>query len=154
MEKQYLTKEKLIELKAELLNLKTKKRLDVAERLKRAKELGDLSENSEYFEAREEQSRVEGRILELDEMLRNAEVFEKRHGVNNGNIQVGSTVIAEKNGQKMNFEIVGSNEANPEKGIISNESPIGKAFLDKKPGDIVSVNTPKGKMEYKIISIE
>ncbi len=152
MDKQYLTKERLEQLKAELHDLKTKKRLDVAERLKRAKELGDLSENSEYFEAREEQGHVEGQIFELEEMLRNAEVFEKRHG--NGTVRIGTTVVVEKGGQRMNFVIVGSNEAKPEASLISNESPLGKAFLEKKPGDIVIVTTPKGKVEYKIISIE
>lgn len=152
MDKQYLTKKKLEELKEELFELKTQKRQDVAERLKRAKELGDLSENSEYFEAREEQGRVEGKILELEEMLRNAKVFEKHSG--DDNVQIGSTVVTEKNGQNSTFIIVGSNEAKPEEGMISNESPLGKAFLDKKPGDTVSVVTPKGKVEYKIISLE
>ena len=152
MDKQYLTRERLEQLKAELLELKTKKRLEVAERLKRAKELGDLSENSEYFEAREEQGHVEGRIFELEEMLRNAEIFEMKQG--DGIVNVGSTVVVERSGVQTKFMIVGSSEAKPVEGKISNESPLGSAFLGKKPGDIAIVNAPKGKLEYKIISIE
>ncbi len=149
--KQYLTKEKLEELKNELNDLKTKRRLEVAERLQRAKELGDLSENVEYFEAREEQAQVEGRILQLEEMIKNAHVIEKAPS---GNVvKIGSTVIVKRGDEKMRFVIVGSNEAKPEEGLISNESPLGSAFLDKKTGDVVEVKTPKGKAEYKIISI-
>lgn len=154
MNKQYLTKEKLEELKEEFNNLKTIRRQEVAERLKRAKELGDLSENSEYFEAREEQSLVEGRILELEEIIKNAELIEKIPS--GGVVRIGSTVAVEKVGLpgQRKFHIVGSNEANPETGFISNESPFGKAFLDKKVGDIAVVSAPNGKVEYKIVSIE
>ena len=98
--------------------------------LKKAKELGDLSENSEYFEAREEQGHVEGRIFELEEMLRNAEIFERRHG--NGNVSIGATVVVERDGTQTKYVIVGSNEAKPDAGMISNESPLGSAFLNKK----------------------
>src|SRR3989344_7175583 len=111
MSKQYVTKEKLEELKAELQHLKTVRRLEVAERLKRAKELGDLSENSEYFEAREEQAVVEGRILELDETMKSAELIEKSPST--GIVKVGSTVVVSKGGQQSKYVIVGSNEANP-----------------------------------------
>ena len=153
MEKQYVTKERLAELQAELEELKTKKRRDVAERLQRAKELGDLSENSEYFEAREEQSHVEGKIFELEEMLRNVEVFEKHHG--DLVVQVGSTVIVQKDNARKEYAIVGSNEAKPEAGMISNESPLGKAFLNKRAGDSVHVTTPSGsKVQYKIVEIK
>lgn len=153
MSKQYFTKEKLDSLKAELNELKTQKRLEVADRLKKAKELGDLSENSEYFEAREEQALLESRIFELEEMLRNYEIIEK--GAASGIVKVGSTIEVEKGGQKSKFTIVGSNEAKPETGLISNESPLGKAFLDKKSGDVVIVTIPSGKkVEYKIVSIE
>ncbi|MDD5431254.1 MAG: transcription elongation factor GreA [Candidatus Pacebacteria bacterium] len=151
MEKQYLTKEKLEELKSELENLKTNRRLEVAERLQRAKELGDLSENSEYFEAREEQSQVENRIFEIEEMLRNYEIIKKQTA--GDTVRVGSTIAVEKGGKRMTFTIVGSNEANPEAGLISNESPLGKSFLGKKAGEKTSVVTPKGKTEYLIISI-
>lgn len=152
MSKQYVTKEKLEELKAELQHLKTVRRLEVAERLKRAKELGDLSENSEYFEAREEQAVMEGRILELEDTIKNAELIEKSPST--GIVKVGSTVVVEKGGQQRKFVIVGSNEANPATGLISNESPMGKVFLDKKVGDVAMVTTPKGKVEFKIVGIE
>ncbi len=148
----YLTPERLEELKKELEESKTKKRAEVAERLKRAKELGDLSENVEYQEAREEQAQVEGRILELEEIIKNASVIQKtgKQGV----VQMGSTVIAEKNGQEIKFRIVGSNETKPEAGQISNESPLGKAFMNRKIGEVVKVKTPSGEATYKIIKIE
>ena len=152
--KQYLTKEKLEELKNELSDLKTNKRVEVAEKLKRAKELGDLSENSEYFEAREEQGQVESRIFELEETLKDVELIEKSHSGKTGIVKVGSTVEVSKAGKKMKFFIVGSSEAKPEEGYISNESPLGKAFLGKKSGDVVLVQVPSGKVEYKIVSVE
>jgi transcription elongation factor GreA len=151
-DKQYFTKERLEELKKELEDLKIRKRIEVGERLKRAKELGDLSENSEYFEAREEQAQVEMRILELEEMIKNAEVIEKTVSV--GVVSIGSTVEVERNGQRMRFTIVGSNEAKPEDGLISNESPLGSAFLGKKSGDRALVKTPSGEAEYTILTIE
>lgn len=147
----YLTPERLEELKQELNQLKTEKRADVAERLKRAKELGDLSENAEYMEAREEQTQVETRIAELEEMVKNAAVI--RH-TNGGKVQIGSTVEVEKGSQKMTLTIVGPNETDPGAGKISNESPLGKAFLGKNSGDSVKVKTPAGEATYKIISIK
>lgn len=148
----YLTAERLEELKKELNELKMSKRAEVAERLKRAKELGDLSENAEYMEAREEQTQVETRIFELEEMIKNAAVI-KQGGIG-GRSQIGSTVEVERNGQKTSFTIVGPNEANPEAGKISHESPLGKAFLDKKSGDVVKVKTPAGEASYKIINVK
>lgn len=152
MDKQYFTKERLEELKKELEFLKTQKRIEIGERLKRAKELGDLSENSEYFEAREEQAQVETQIAELEEMIKHAAIIEK--SLSTAVISVGSTVVADRNGQHMKFTIVGSNEAKPEAGLISNESPLGSSFLGKKAGDKVVVHAPSGKIEYSIISIE
>lgn len=151
MEKQYFSKERLEELKQELAELKTTKRIEIGERLKRAKELGDLSENAEYHETREEQAQLEKRIVELEDMIKNAEVIEKSHST--AAVSVGSTVEADKGGERRKFTIVGSNEANPSAGLISNESPLGNAFLGKKIGEIVTVKTPAGKAEYKIISI-
>jgi transcription elongation factor GreA len=151
MDKQYFTKERLEALKEELADLKTRRRIEVGERLKRAKELGDLSENSEYFEAREEQAQVETRIGELEDMIKNAEIIEK--STSTSAVSIGSTLEVEKNGQRRKFTIVGSNEAKPEAGLISNESPLGKAFLGKKVSDKVMVTTPAGKAEYTIISI-
>lgn len=152
MDQYYLTTERLEELKQELGALKTTKRIEVAERLKRAKELGDLSENSEYFEAREEQAQVETRIVELEEMVKNASVIKMTSG--KSKVQIGSTIDVSKDGQKSTFTIVGSNEASPETGRISNESPLGQSFLGKEAGDSVKVKTPKGEVVYKIIRIE
>lgn len=152
MEQYYLTSERLKELKAELELLRTAKRIEVAERLKRAKELGDLSENSEYIEAREEQGHVESRIFELEEMVKNAAIIKK--SVSKDIVCIGSTVRVSKDGKESSFTIVGSNEARPESGLISNESPLGRSFLDKKAGDEVTVEAPAGTMVYKIIAIE
>lgn len=152
MDNYYLTPERLEELKAELNELKTTKRIEVSERLKRAKELGDLSENSEYFEAREEQSQVESRIFELEEMIKNASLISKVGG--SKKVGIGSTFEVSRDGKKTKFTIVGSNEAKPEVGLISNESPLGREFLGKAAGDTVKVKTPKGDATYKIASIE
>ena len=148
----YLTPERFEELKNELNNLKTVRRIEVADRLKRAKELGDLSENAEYTEAREEQTAIETRIVELEEMMKNASVIQG--GVGKDKVRVGSTVEVEKNKQQMKYKIVGPEEANPAGGLISNESPLGKSFLDKKVGDSVKVKTPSGEVTYKILNIE
>lgn len=152
MDQYYLTQERLEELKVELNHFKTVKRAEVAERLKRAKEMGDLSENSEYFEAREEQSGVESRIFELEEMIKNASVIEKP--VSNNAVHIGSTIEVSKDGVKQKFTIVGSNEARPEAGLISNESPLGREFLGKSEGAVVKVRTPKGEVSYKIVKVE
>lgn len=153
MDKQYLTQERLGELKQKLQELRTKKRAEVAERLKRAKELGDLSENSEYFEAREEQAQVETQIAELEDILKNAAVITKSGGEAD-RVQIGSTIVVVKNDQEFKFTIVGSNEARPEAGLISNESPLGKAFFGRKAGETVKVKTPAGEVQYTISKIE
>jgi transcription elongation factor GreA len=149
----YVTPEKLEELKVELEELKSVKRIEVAKRLKRAKELGDLSENSEYIEAREEQSQVERRIFTLEQMLKNA-VLIKKPEAKTGHIQIGSTIEVSKDGKAQKFTIVGSSETRPEAGLISNESPLGKAFLAKSEGDSVSIKTPSGTVTYTILKIE
>ncbi len=149
----YLTAERFEDLKKELESLKTTKRQEIAERLKRAKEFGDLSENSEYTEAREEQSEVEARIYELEEMIKHAAII-KKGGHETGVAHVGSTIKAKKGNKEVNYMIVGSDESKPEVNKISNESPLGRAFLGKKVGDVAEVETPNGKVEFKIISIE
>lgn len=148
----YLTKEKIEELKSELENLKGQKRLEIAERLKAAKELGDLSENAEYHEAREEQQIVEGRIVKLEDILRNATVIKMQHG--GKVIRMGSTFHCTTGDKKFKFTLVGADEVNPGEGRISNESPLGSVFIDKKVGDKVSVQTPGGKNTYQITSID
>lgn len=141
------------ELKAELQDLKTNKRIEVSEKLKKAKELGDLSENSEYIEAREEQSRTETKIGELEEMIHNASLIQKND--HSQIVKIGSTIEVERaDGKKLKFTIVGANETKPEAGLISNESPLGKAFLEKRAGEKTTVETPNGKVEYKIKAIE
>ena len=152
MDKYYLTKERSEELKKELALFLDQKRREVAERLKQAKEFGDLSENSEYSEARDEQSWVESRIFELQDILKKAVII-KNNGVG-GQVVIGSTVVIKKGDKQFRYSIVGSNEAKPEDGKISNESPLGRAFLDKKVGDSVEVLTPGGKNLYQIMKIE
>ena len=149
---QYLSKERIEELKVELEYLQITKRIEVAKRLKRAKELGDLSENAEYAEARDEQRQVERRIYDLEQMLKDAVIITKP--TESSSVQIGSTVHAEHAGKSRIFTIVGSNEAAPDAGKISNESPIGKAFLEKKEGDKVSVQAPSGVRIYTITKIE
>ena len=146
----HLTAERLAELKAELNKLKTVKRIEVADRLKKAKELGDLSENAEYSEAREEQERIENRIVELEDMIQNSELIKK--STDKKHIDIGSTVEVTR--KPMKFFIVGSNEAKPEAGYISNESPLGKELIKHNVGESVMVETPDGrKIEYKISKI-
>jgi len=152
MNRYYLTKERLEELKQELDNLKNKARAEEAERLKRAKEYGDLSENSEYVEAREEQAAVETRIFELEDLLKKAVIIKKAEG--GDKIEIGSTVTVQKGEQIMQYSIVGSYEAAPEAGKISDQSPLGHAFLGHRVGDDVVVETPAGKMTYQITKIE
>lgn len=153
MTKQYLSKERLAELRDELENLKNVRRVEVAERLKQAKEYGDLSENSEYAEAREEQAAVESRIAELEDLMKQAVTIEKSNG-DTGVVNVGSTVTVKKGEKTMTYTVVGSYEAKPEEGRISDESPLGKAFLRKKAGESVNVMTPAGTASYEIVKVE
>lgn len=150
--KYYITKERLEELKAELERLKKEERSEIAERLKRAKEYGDLSENSEYTAAKDEQARLESQIIELENIIRNSEIIKKISGKEI--VQIGSTIEVKRKDKIFEYTIVGSQEANPESNLISNESPLGRAFLDKKAGDIVKIETPGGIVEYKIIKIK
>ena len=148
----YLSPEGIENLKKELLELKTKKRQEIAKRLQEAKDLGDLSENAEYFEAKEAQSLNENRVGELEELLKNAVVI-KTPGAENI-VSVGSTVEVKSGNNMEIFKIVGSAEAKPQEGKISNESPLGRSFLNKKVGDEFDVKTPGGVVKYKIIKIE
>lgn len=152
--KTFITKEGLESLQKELTELKTIRRRAVAERIQEAKELGDLSENAEYTEAKEEQAFVEGKIQEIEHLLKNVTVIKKTKTVSD-KVDVGSTVTVQiQNGNQYRYTIVGANEANPSKGRISNESPIGKAFLNHKSGDVVNVPTPRGFVSYTIISLK
>ncbi|HKZ34474.1 MAG TPA: transcription elongation factor GreA [Patescibacteria group bacterium] len=148
----YLTAEGLHDLKAEYEKLTREDRPKVADRIARAREFGDLSENAEYDAAREQQSFIEGRIIELEEILKHAQVIENRKSKVNI-VEVGSTVTVEIDGEKENYTIVGSVEAQPEQGRISHESPVGKALLGLKVGDEVDVDLPHAKLKYRIIQI-
>jgi len=147
----FITKEGLKKLEEELEQLKTVKRKEVALRIQEAKELGDLSENAAYSDAKDEQAFLEGRVQEIETTLRTATVIAKDD--NSENVQVGSTIRVQGNGEEKQFTIVGSNEADPIKGLISNQSPLGRAFLGKKSGDRVAIDAPKGMIEYEIIEI-
>lgn len=150
----YFTKDRLKELEAELETLKTEGRKEVSEELRASKELGDLSENAQYIEAKEAQQKLEKRISELEQMLRTAVIIDDaKSKKSTSEVQVGSTVEISRDGTKKKFYIVGSNEANPAEGFISNESPIGQALIGSKVGDKVSLETPKGKTEYKVLKI-
>ena len=147
-----LTNEGLVSLKAELVELTTTKRVDIAQRLKEAKADGDLSENAMYDAARDEQQFVEGRIAEIEHILKHTKIIEGKS--KGGAVTLGSTVHVELKDGKQQYTIVGSTEANPDLGRISNDSPIGKALLGKKPGDEVHVEVPAGKLTYKITKVE
>ena len=147
----YISPEGLEKLKEELNKLKTEERQAIAVRLEAAKALGDLSENAEYQEAKEAQSLNEARIVELEEMLKNIVVIKKPVGTDF--VQIGSQVIVERDGAEEIYSIVGSEEADPVSGKISNESPMGKAFLGKRRDEAVEVKTPGGNMTYIIKDI-
>ena len=149
--KTYLLKERYEKLKKELEYFKGRERRKIAKRLKEAKELGDLSENSEYQEARNDKTILDQKINQLEEILRNAEVIKKLGKSNK--VQIGSQVEIRKDGVKTVYTIVGSNEANPFEGKISYESPLGKELLGSKVGDDVVFETPGGKKVLKVIKI-
>lgn len=147
---QYLTSLKFEELKKELEYLRSEKRKEIAEHLEYSKKLGDLSENAEYHQAREEQAEVEERISRLEDLLKNASIIID-HG-RNDIVTVGTTVRLQKEGDNKSYlyTIVGSEEADMAHGKISNMSPIGSALIGRKKGDTVSVNTPNGIVKYLI----
>lgn len=147
----YVSRTGLEELKTELAKL-LEERKDIAERIKEARELGDLSENSEYIEAKTKQSFVEGRIAEIEAMLKLAKVIDENNKAN-GRVSLGSRVKVTVNGETKEYELAGSNEANPLTGKISNESPIGQALMGHKKGDVVDITTPDGPKKCEIIEI-
>lgn len=152
MSKKYLlTKEGLEKLNEELKELINQKRPEVIERIREAASHGDLSENADYAQAREEQSFIEGRIMEIEDIIKNAEIITATS--RGSTVTIGSTVGVKVKNQAKKYTIVGSNEANPREGKISNESLVGKALLGQKVGQKVTIATPAGEMEYEIISI-
>ncbi len=145
-----LTQEGVDELKAEHSSL-VAQRPQIAERIKQARELGDLSENAEYQTAREEQDRLETRISELENVLRNYQIIRKPKA--DGQVRLGSKVVLKDGGKPLHYQIVGTMEADPSNGKVSDESPIGKALMGKKVGDKVEIRTPAGPDTYKVIEI-
>lgn len=152
--KYIMTYEGIKKLEDELEFLKTVKRKDITEKIKVALSFGDLSENSEYDEAKNEQAFVEGRILQLENMLKNADILDESE-IHSDIINVGSVVKAKdlEFGDVDEYTIVGSAEADPMENKISNESPVGKSFMGKKVGDIVEVAIPDGVSKYEIMEI-
>lgn len=149
-----LTQEGLEKLEEELVHLKSVRRREVAERIKQAIEFGDISENSEYEDAKNEQAFIEGRILTLEKKLRNARVLDESE-VAIDTVSLGSKVVLKdiEFGDELEYFIVGSMEADPGSFKISNESPVGKAILGSKTGDIVEVDVPAGILKYQVVKI-
>lgn len=145
----YITKEGLERMMKELADLKLKKR-EVSERINKAKDLGDLSENAEYQDAKEEMAFLSGHMLELEDYINRAVVIEQR---GTDKVHVGSTVIVSSANGEKTYTIVGANEANPSAGKISNETPLAQSLLGKRVGDVVAVMTPSGKVDYTIVKI-
>ena len=155
MQKQYkLTEKALQDLKNEYQHLKTVREREVAEQIKEARSYGDLSENSEYDEAKNEQGKLEARIIELEETLRNATIIDESE-MSNESVHAGSKVTIKNlaNGMTMTYRILGETEANPAAGIISAQSPIAKGLLGHKAGETVEIDVPAGKVSFEIVEI-
>ena len=148
----YLTAEGEEKLQAELKELKGPRREELAERLRSAIQMGDLSENADYHKAKEDQGFLEGRIQEIEAILRNSVIIEK---TNSDSVSIGSHVTIQEEGfDPETYHIVGPTEADPRQGRISHESPIGVALLNKKVGQVAEAETPGGKIKFKIIKVE
>ncbi|MBU1992395.1 transcription elongation factor GreA [Patescibacteria group bacterium] len=151
-----VTREGLRKLQEELDYLKSVKRKEVAKRIKEAISYGDLSENSEYEDAKNDQAFIEGRVIDLEDKIKYAKIIDDKQKKGK-TVQIGSTVIIErvdsKSGEHEEYTIVGSTEADPINNKISNESPVGKALLGKSSGEKVKVDVPKGDIEYKIVKL-
>ena len=148
----YLTPEGAAKLRAELSELTGPRREELAQRLRSAIQMGDLSENADYHKAKEDQAFLEGRIQEIEAVLRTAVIVEKTQS---DVVAVGSTVtVQEENFSPETYHIVGAKEADSRKSKISNESPIGKALMDHRVGDVVEAETPGGKIRFKILKVE
>ena len=146
------THEGFDQIKKEQEELNTVKKLKAIDRLQKARAMGDLSENSEYTAAKEDLGFIEGRIRELDQIIKNAEIVEQNADQNT--VTIGSKVVVSFNGSQDEFNIVGEFEANPMEKKLSQTSPIGKALLGTKEGDVVNVEIPAGKITYKVVEIK
>jgi len=148
----YLTPEGETKLRVELEELTGPRREELAKRLRSAIQMGDLSENADYHKAKEDQGFLEGRIQEIEAILRTAVIIEKKHS---DVVTVGSHVtVQEEDFDPETYYLVGAKEADPRNGRISNESPLGKALMDHKVGDVVEAETPGGRLKFKILKIE
>ena len=147
----YLSKESLEDLKKEQETLRNTSIPEIAKRIDEAKQQGDLSENAEYHQAREDMAWAQGRVQELEQIINNAKIIVKQ---NTGTVSVGSTIQVEVNNKVKQYTIVGPQEINPAKGLISNESPLGEAFIGRTAGDVVEVKTPSGPTKYKITEVK
>jgi len=149
-----LTQEGLTKLEQELDDLKTVHRKEVNDRIRQAKEFGDISENAEYEDAKQEQAFVEGRIMRLEQMIRNARIIDAS-GALAEEVQLGASVKVKdsRSGEVFEFSIVGSAESDPPNKRLSNESPLGRALIGRRKGDTVDVETPRGKVQYKIEAV-
>jgi transcription elongation factor GreA len=152
-ESTYLTKEGVTRLKAELAELKGAKRQELARRLRSAVQMGDLSENADYHKAKEDQAFLEGRIQEIEYLLRSAVIIEKNALTDV--VSLGNHVtIQEGDSPPETYHLIGAKEADPRNGRISNESPIGRALMDHRIGDVIEVQTPGGSLRFRIVKIE
>lgn len=147
----YLSRDGLEKLRAELEEMINVRRPEVAARIHDAKEHGDLTENAEYEDAKNEQAFVEGRIQTLEALIKNATIIDENHS--NEHVAIGSTVVVKSADGEERFTIVGSTEARPNEGRISNESPVGRALLGRKKGEKVVVRVPAGDFSYTIVKI-
>ncbi|MFA6355294.1 MAG: transcription elongation factor GreA [Candidatus Paceibacterota bacterium] len=149
----YITEEKKHALQEELKHLKTSKRKEILESLEAAKALGDLSENAEYHQAREDQGKTEDRINQIEYMLQSSVVVKKHQS---SKVEIGTNVVVKKEGSKdtITYSIVGAEEADMVHNKISNKSPLGEALFGKKKGDEISINTPRGLAKYTLIDIQ
>ncbi len=154
MAQEFISKKHYEEIKEELDYLITEKRAEIAKAIQRAKAFGDLSENSEYDEARNEQAETESRIALLERVIANAVILDESN-IDTTSVGIGCIVVIknEKTGEESEYSIVGSTESDPFIGKLSDESPVGKALLGKKAGELVSIETPGGMEKFTVISI-
>jgi len=151
MQTHYLSADGKVKLEQELKELKFVTRREIADKIENAKSLGDLSENAEYHEAKNQLAFAEGRILEIENILKNASIITETGG--GDTVQIGCTIEVESRGERKKYTIVGVDETDPIEGKISNESPLGQAFIGHKAGDLITVETPGGTKDWEIISI-
>jgi transcription elongation factor GreA len=150
----YITSEGYEKIVQELNGLKNVKRKEIANRIQEAKELGDLSENAEYAEAKNEQSFTEGRIFHLENFIRNVTIIDTKVGSHKGKrVEIGSKIVISSSEGEKSYTIVGSNEADPINGLISNESPMGQTLIGHSVDDEIEVSAPKGTIKYRVVNI-